>query len=91
MADKQYHIQCSPGDVGRYAILPGDPARCELIARHLYGTDDPKAGSCGSLVNLFALPYNHHPEMCGGILKEDCAAILSSFFKTLRKRGTHRG
>ena len=28
----QYHIQCGPGDVGRYCILPGDPGRCERIA-----------------------------------------------------------
>ncbi len=30
--DKQYHIGCVPGDVGRYCILPGDPGRCESIA-----------------------------------------------------------
>lgn len=30
--DKQYHINCAPGDVGRYCILPGDPGRCEAIA-----------------------------------------------------------
>ena len=30
----QYHIQCAPGDVGRYCILPGDPGRCEVIAQH---------------------------------------------------------
>ena len=30
----QYHIQCARGDVGRYCILPGDPGRCEVIARH---------------------------------------------------------
>ena len=30
--DKQYHIRCAPGDVGRYCILPGDPGRCESIA-----------------------------------------------------------
>ncbi len=30
--DKQYHISCGPGDVGRYCILPGDPGRCEAIA-----------------------------------------------------------
>ena len=34
----QYHIGCAPGDVGRYCILPGDPARSELIARFF---DDP--------------------------------------------------
>lgn len=33
--DLQYHIQVGPGDVGRYVILPGDPKRCERIARHL--------------------------------------------------------
>ncbi|WP_373213165.1 uridine phosphorylase [Ruminococcus sp. 5_1_39BFAA] len=32
--DLQYHIQVGPGDVGRYVILPGDPKRCEKIARH---------------------------------------------------------
>ncbi len=30
--EKQYHIQCEAGDVGRYVILPGDPGRCEAIA-----------------------------------------------------------
>lgn len=32
--DKQYHIQAGEGDVGRYVILPGDPKRCEKIARY---------------------------------------------------------
>lgn len=31
----QYHLQIRPGDVGKYVILPGDPKRCEKIARHL--------------------------------------------------------
>lgn len=31
---KQYHTQIGPGDVGRYVILPGDPKRCEKIAKH---------------------------------------------------------
>ncbi len=35
MSNKQYHIACSPGDVGKYCILPGDPARVELIAAFL--------------------------------------------------------
>ena len=37
--DKQYHIQVGEGDVGKYVILPGDPKRCEKIARHF---DDAK-------------------------------------------------
>ena len=31
---KQYHLQCAPGDVGEYCLLPGDPARCDSIARY---------------------------------------------------------
>ena len=56
------------------------------IDRVVYGTDDPKAGSCGSLVNLFDLPYNHQPTLESGVLREECAAVLSDFFKTLRLR-----
>lgn len=33
-ADKQYHIQVGKGDIGRYVILPGDPKRCEKIAKY---------------------------------------------------------
>ena len=36
---KQYHIQCAPGDVGEYVLLPGDPFRTDLIAQWF---DDPK-------------------------------------------------
>ena len=32
--ERQMHIACVPGDVGRYCILPGDPGRCEAIAAH---------------------------------------------------------
>ena len=37
LKELQYHIQCKPGDVGRYCILPGDPGRCEKIAAHFEG------------------------------------------------------
>ena len=36
-AGRQYHLQCGPGDVGGYVLLPGDPARCELIASRFDG------------------------------------------------------
>ena len=32
--DKEFHIHTTSEDVGRYVILPGDPGRCEKIARH---------------------------------------------------------
>ena len=37
--ERQYHIHCAPGEVGRYVILPGDPGRCASIAAYF---DDPK-------------------------------------------------
>lgn len=58
------------------------------IDRVVFGTADPKAGSCGSLVDLFSLPYNHRPQITTGILEEDCAALLRQFFAKLRARRT---
>lgn len=52
----------------------------------IYGTDDPKAGSCRSLVDLFTLPYNHKPLSRCGVLEEECRAVLKEFFRTLRAR-----
>lgn len=51
-----------------------------------YGAADPKAGSCGSVVSLFDLPYNHKPSLTSGVLADECAAILRDFFAKLRKR-----
>ena len=51
-----------------------------------YGAPDPKAGSCGTLTNLFDLPYNHKPAVIAGLLEEDCAEILRTFFRSLRAR-----
>lgn len=58
------------------------------LDRVVYGAPDPKAGSCGSLTNLFALPYNHQPQLTSGVMQEECAALLQAFFRKLReKRG----
>lgn len=56
------------------------------IKRLVYGASDYKAGSCGSVVNLFELPYNHKPEVVSGVKKEECAALLTNFFKKLRTK-----
>ncbi|WP_312644988.1 tRNA adenosine(34) deaminase TadA [Hydrogenoanaerobacterium sp.] len=50
-----------------------------------FGAYDKKAGSCGSVINLFELPYNHFPKAEGGILQQECAGILSDFFRKLRR------
>ncbi len=56
------------------------------IKRLVYGASDLKAGSCGSVVNLFDLPYNHKPEVVSGFMQEECSALLSEFFAELRRR-----
>ncbi len=55
------------------------------IKRVVYGASDRKAGCCGSILDLFREPFNHHPEVTGGVLAEESAALLSHFFKQLRK------
>ena len=55
------------------------------LRRVVFGARDPKAGSCGSVTDLFALPYNHRPQLVGGVLEEECSALLTEFFKKLRK------
>lgn len=56
------------------------------IKRLVYGASDYKAGSCGSVVNLFDLPYNHKPEMMSGFMQEECLQILTDFFRELRQK-----
>ena len=54
------------------------------IPRVVYGAPDPRNGCCGSVVNLFALPFNHRPALEGGFREADCAALLTDFFQRLR-------
>lgn len=56
------------------------------IPRVVYGTGDPKAGSCGSVCDLFSMAYNHHPQAVSGVLEEECAQVLRDFFRDLRVR-----
>ena len=50
----------------------------------VYGAKEPLSGSCGSVINLFEERYGHHPAIYGGVLREDCAGVLSDFFRTVR-------
>jgi tRNA(adenine34) deaminase len=57
------------------------------IQRVVYGAPDPKAGCGGTIMNLLNEPrFNHQVEVTQGVLKEDCARLLTDFFKTLRER-----
>ncbi|AXI07513.1 tRNA-specific adenosine deaminase [Oceanobacillus sp. 143] len=57
------------------------------IKRVVFGAPDPKAGCAGTLMNLLdESRFNHQVELTSGILAEECAMLLTSFFRKLRKR-----
>ena len=55
------------------------------IRRVVFGAADPKTGACGSVVDLFASPLNHHATVTGGVLGGECSAHLSAFFSERRR------
>lgn len=58
------------------------------IRRLVFGAADPKAGACGSVVDLAAeRRLNHHAEVAGGVLEAECGRLVSEFFKQKRNVG----
>ncbi|MGA7704355.1 MAG: tRNA adenosine(34) deaminase TadA [Solirubrobacteraceae bacterium] len=55
------------------------------VPRVVFGASDPKAGACGSVMDVVGEPrLNHRPEVAGGLLAEECGALLSEFFASRR-------
>jgi tRNA(adenine34) deaminase len=55
------------------------------VPRVVYGTIDPKAGAAGSVIDVLAQPrLNHRPQVAGGLLAPECAALLTDFFGSRR-------
>ena len=54
------------------------------LDRVVYGAKDEKAGCCGSVADLFVMPFNHTPIIRSGVLEEECSQLLSRFFAELR-------
>ena len=51
----------------------------------VYGTEDPKTGACGSLMDIVRdKRLNHHLEVVNGVRREDCASFLKEFFRKKR-------
>jgi tRNA(adenine34) deaminase len=58
------------------------------LPRVVYGATDPKAGACGSVLDVVGESrLNHRPEVTGGLLAPDCGELLSTFFASRRGRG----
>ena len=56
------------------------------IARVVYGAKDQKAGCCGSVTELFELPFNHRPVVENGLLEDECRELLTGFFREMRAK-----
>ena len=56
------------------------------LKRVVYAASDPKAGYCGSLTDLFAMPFNHHPVVECGLCQQEAQALLQDFFAMLRQK-----
>ncbi len=54
------------------------------IPQVYFGAYDFKNGACGTITNLFEMPFNFKPAYTGGIMEQECADLLKSFFKRLR-------
>jgi tRNA(adenine34) deaminase len=55
------------------------------VARVVYGASDPKAGACGSVLDVLSEPrLNHHPTVAPGLLADECGGLLSGFFASRR-------
>ena len=50
----------------------------------VFGARESVSGSCGSVIDLFMERYGHHPSVFAGVLRDDCAALLRSFFRERR-------
>jgi tRNA(adenine34) deaminase len=65
------------------------------LARVVFGAADPKTGACGSIVNLFEQKkLNHHTELTGGVMAQECGELLKEFFASRRldaQRGVAQG
>ena len=68
------------------SMCAGTLLQCR-IGKIVYGAKDPKGGAIESSLQLFnAKNINHHPEIIGGVLQEECSAIISNYFKSKRNK-----
>ncbi|UOO37085.1 nucleoside deaminase [Oscillospiraceae bacterium CM] len=54
------------------------------LPKLFYGAKEEQTGACGSVINLFMERFGHAPQIVGGILEDDCRALMTAFFKRIR-------
>jgi tRNA(adenine34) deaminase len=79
LADTTLYVTLEPCIMCASAIIHA------RVRRVVFGAWDPKAGAAGSVTNVFAIPQlNHRVDVFGGVLLEECANLLSEFFRARR-------
>ena len=78
-----------------YVTLEPCPMCCGAIINSriddvIFGAYDLKSGSAVSVQKMFEYPYNYRPNVTGGVMEDECAAILSDFFRQLREKKSRR-
>ena len=91
---KEYYIPTGPGEaelvekrsrfIGQVWRVSSEEEARARIEEVRYGVKDPKAGCCGSVLNLFEERFNHHPRIYQGPLTAECEMVLQEFFQGLR-------
>jgi tRNA(adenine34) deaminase len=77
--DSTLYVTLEPCAMCAGAIILG------RVGRVVYGTTDPKAGAAGSVIDVLGeRRFNHRPEVSGGLLRDECAALLVDFFASRR-------
>ncbi len=80
LEDCELYVTLEPCPMCAGAILNG------RVRRVWYGARDPAFGACGGVTNLFMEAFPHPPALVGGVLGEECRAVLGEFFASLRQR-----
>ena len=84
LIDCELYVTLEPCPMCSGAIIN---SRIESV---IFGAYDRRFGACGSVITLFDLPFNHRPELTGGVMEEECAGLLSEFFKGLREKRANK-
>ncbi|HET9863551.1 MAG TPA: tRNA adenosine(34) deaminase TadA [Steroidobacteraceae bacterium] len=83
LADTTLYVTLEPCAMCASAIVHA------RVSRLVFGAWDPKAGAAGSTTNVFTMPsMNHRVDVFGGVLMDECAQLLSTFFSVRRQAPT---
>lgn len=80
IVDSEMYVTLEPCPMCAGAIINSK------LDRVVFGAYDEKSGSVCSVRKMFAMTYNHRPEVYEGLMKDECSELLKSFFRELRQR-----